>query len=112
MEVSATHRYAGVSPRKVRLVLENLPGRPIEEALNLLKFLPTPHARIVAKIVKSAASNAENNYAMDPGSLYIKRAVANDSRRLKRYRPQSRGRYNPYMKRTAHITIVVDEREE
>jgi large subunit ribosomal protein L22 len=66
---------------------------------------------VVAKIVKSAASNAENNYAMDPDMLYIKRATANDARRLKRYRPQSRGRYSPYMKRTAHITIVVDERE-
>jgi large subunit ribosomal protein L22 len=111
MEVTASHRFAGVSPRKVRTVLNHLPGKDVPSALNLLKFLPTPHARVVAKIVKSAASNAENNYAMDPDMLYIKRATANDARRLKRYRPQSRGRYSPYMKRTAHITIVVDERE-
>jgi large subunit ribosomal protein L22 len=111
MEVSATHRFAGVSPRKVRLVLEHLPGRRIEEAMNLLKFLPTPHAKLVAKIVKSAASNAENNYAMDPDALYVKRAVAGDARRLPRYRPQARGRYAPYQRHTSHITIVVDERE-
>jgi len=111
MEVTATHRYAGVSPRKVRLVLEHLPGRSVDEALSLLKFMPTPHARLVAKIVKSAASNAENNYAMDTDVLYIKRAVANDARRQRRFRPAPRGRIHRYKRRTSHITIVVDERE-
>ena len=111
MEVTASHRFATLSPRKVRLVLEHLPGQNIQTALNLLKFMPTPHAKVVAKIVKAAASNAENNYSMDPDSLYIKRAIANEGRRLKRVRPQSRGRYSPYIKRTSHITIVVDERE-
>jgi large subunit ribosomal protein L22 len=112
MEVTASHRFASVSTRKVRLVLWHLPGQPIGAALNLLKFLPTPHAKIVAKIVKAAASNAENNYSMDPDMLYIKRAIANEGRYLKRARPQSRGRYSPYQKRTSHITIVVDEREK
>ena len=111
MEVSASHRFAALSPRKARLVLEHLPGQNVPTALNILKFIPTPHAKMVAKIVKAAASNAENNYSMDPDMLYIKRAIANDARRLKRYRPQSRGRMSPYVKRTSHITIVVDERE-
>ena len=110
MEVTATNRYAGVSPSKVRLVLEHLPGRTVEEALNLLKFMPTPHARLVSKIVKSAASNAENNYALDPERLYVKRAIANDARRLKRIRPAPRGRVHRYQRRTSHITITVDER--
>ena len=111
MEVRATHRYAGVSPRKVRLVLEHLPGRSVEDALNLLKFMTTPHARLVAKIVKSAASNAENNLAVDADVLYVKRAVANDGRSLRRFRPAARGRVHRYQRRTSHITIVVDERE-
>ena len=111
MEVAATNRYAGVSPRKVRRILEHLPGRTVDEALALLQFMPSPHARLVAKIVKSAAANAENNYAMDTDALYIKRAVANDARRLTRYRPAPRGRVHPYVRRTSHITIVVDERE-
>ena len=111
MEVRATNRYAGVSPSKVRLVLEHLPGRSVEDALNLLKFMPTPHAQLVAKVVKSAASNAENNYALDPDALYVKRAIANDARRLKRFRPAARGRYHSYVRRTSHITIIVDERE-
>ena len=111
MEVSATNRHASVAPRKVRLVLEHLPGRSVEEALNLLQFMPTPHARLVAKIVKSAAANAENNYALDPDTLYVKRAVANDARRLKRMRPAPRGRIHYYQRRHSHITIIVDERE-
>ena len=111
MEVSANNRYAGVSPTKVRLVLAHLPGRSVDEALDLLKFMPSPHARLVAKVVKSAASNAENNYALDADALYVKRAVADDARRLRRYRPAARGRIHPYVRRTSHITIVVDERE-
>ena len=104
-------RFAGVSPRKVRLVLENLPGRSVEEAMSLLRFHPSPHARLVAKIVKSAAANAENNYAMDSEALYVKRAVADDARRLRRFRPAARGRVRRYQRRTSHITIIVDERE-
>ena len=109
MEVKATTRFAGVSPTKVRLVLEHLPGRSVAEALDILKFMPTPHARLVAKIVKSAAANAENNFAMDTDALYVKRAVADDGRRLKRIRPAPRGRVHPYPRRSSHITIVVEE---
>ncbi len=112
MQVSATNRYATVSPAKVRLVLAHLPGKSIEDALNLLKFMTTPHAKMIAKIVQSAASNAENNFAADPANLYVKRAYADDSRRLKRFRPAARGRIHPYMHRTSHITITVDEREQ
>jgi large subunit ribosomal protein L22 len=111
VEVSATNRYASISPQKARLVLKHLPGKSVQEALNVLKFMTTPHAKVVAKVVQSAASNAENNFAADPDSLYVKRAFADDSRRLKRYRPAARGRYHPYMHRASHITVVVDERE-
>ena len=112
MEVSATNRYASVSPQKARRVLKHLRGKSVGDALNLLKFLPTPHAKIVAKVVQSAASNAENNYAADPDPLYVKRAYADDSRRLKRFRPAARGRIHPYMHRSSHITIIVEEREQ
>ena len=110
MEVKATHRFAGVSPSKVRLVLEHLPGKSVPDALGTLQFMVSPHARMVAKIVKSAAANAENNYAMDTDSLYVKRAYAGDARRLKRFRAAPRGRAHPYQRRTSHITIIVDER--
>jgi large subunit ribosomal protein L22 len=110
MEVSATDRFAGVSPRKVRLILHHVVGKPIDEAMRVLQFLPSPHAKLVSKIVKSAAANAENNFAADPDQLYVKRAIANEGRRLRRYRPAARGRAHSYVRRTSHITITVDER--
>jgi large subunit ribosomal protein L22 len=109
MEVSATAKYLPVSARKVRLVLEQLPGKRVEEAVALLRFLPTPHARLVEKVVKSAAANAENNYALDAGELRIKRAYAGESRTLKRYRAKARGRAGEIRHRTSHVTVVVEE---
>jgi large subunit ribosomal protein L22 len=112
MDVAASHRYARVSPRKVRLLLEHLPGQRVGDALSMLKFVPTPSARLVEKVLKSAAANAENNYNMIPGELYIKSAIAGDARRLKRYKARARGRASPILRRTSHITVVVAEKEE
>jgi len=80
--------------------------------MTMLRFVPTPTARLVEKVVKSAAANAENNYNMVPGALYIKTAVAGDARRLKRYKARARGRANPILRRTSHITVVVEEKED
>jgi large subunit ribosomal protein L22 len=109
MEVSATAKYLPVSARKVRLVLNQLPGKRIDEAMVMLRFLPTPHARLVEKVVKSAASNAENNYALDQGDLKIKRAYAGEGRTLKRFRAKARGRAGSILRRTSHVTVVVEE---
>jgi large subunit ribosomal protein L22 len=109
MEVSATAKYLPISARKVRLVLDQLPGKRVDEAMVMLRFLPTPHARTVAKVLKSAASNAENNYAMDYADLRVKRAFAGESRTLKRFKAKSRGRVAPILHRTSHVTVVVEE---
>ncbi len=109
MEVSATAKYLPVSARKVRLVLDQLPGKRIDEAMIMLRFLPTPHARFVEKVVKSAASNAENNYALDLEGLRIKRAFAGEGRTLKRFKAKARGRAAPILRRTSHVTVVVEE---
>lgn len=109
MEVSATAKYLPISARKVRLVLDQLPGKSVDEAMMMLRFLPTPHARVVAKVVKSAASNAENNYALDMDALRIKRAWAGESRTLKRYRAKARGRAGSNNHRTSHVTVIVEE---
>ena len=111
MEVKATAKHTGVSARKVRLVLEHLPGKRVEEALALLKFLPTPNAKLVAKVVKSAAANAENNFQMVPADLRIKAAFAGEARRLKRFRPRARGRVGQLRRPSSHITVVVEEQE-
>ena len=109
MEVSATAKYLPVSARKMRLVLDQLPGKRVEEAMTMLRFLPTPHARLVEKVVRSAAANAENNYALDTAELRIKRAYADESRTLKRFRPKARGRVGSIFHRTSHVTVVVEE---
>ena len=112
MEVSASAKYLPISARKIRLVLDQLPGKSVEEAMVLLRFLPTPHARVVAKVLKSAAANAENNFAMDGADLRVKRAFAGDGRTLKRFRPASRGRVGTNNHKTSHITVIVEEAEE
>ena len=109
MEISATAKYLPVSARKMRLVLDQLPGKRVDDAVQMLRFLPTPHARVVAKVLKSAAANAENNYALDTAELRIKRAFAGESRTLKRYRPKARGRMGQILHRTSHVTVVVEE---
>jgi large subunit ribosomal protein L22 len=109
MEVTATAKYLPVSARKVRLVLDQLPGKKIDEAMVLLRYLPTPHAKLVAKVVKSAASNAENNYALDPDDLRIKRAYAGEGRTLKRWKAKARGRVAPILRRTSHVTVIVED---
>jgi large subunit ribosomal protein L22 len=109
MEVTATAKSLPVSARKVRLVLEQLPGKRIDEAMTMLRFLPTPHARLVAKVLHSAAANAENNYSLDRDDLRVKRAFAGEGPTLKRWRAAARGRAAPILRRTSHITVVVED---
>ena len=108
MEVRALATGQPVSPRKVRLVLDLVRGKPVAEALALLEILPQRSARIVSKTVRSAAANAENNYDLNPDLLIIKSATAGDARTLKRFRSRSRGRVSPQLKRYSHIEIVVE----
>jgi large subunit ribosomal protein L22 len=111
MEVAATAKYLPVSARKVRLVLDQLPGKRIDEAMMMLRYLPTPHARLVAKVLHSAAANAENNFSLDRDDLRIKRAYAGEGRTLKRWKAKARGRVAPILKRTSHVTVVVEDQE-
>lgn len=111
METKAIARDTGISPRKVRRVIDMVRGKRAGDALTILKFIPTPIARIVTKVVQSAVANAENNYQMSSSDLVILRAFADEARTLKRYRSRSRGRVSPILKRSSHITIIVTEKE-
>jgi large subunit ribosomal protein L22 len=110
MEVTAKGKNVRISPRKVRLVLQPIKGRSIDEAVAILRNLPMPVARKVEKIVKSAAANAENNYQLVVDELRIKAAYADEGTRLQRFRAGPRGRAKPWTRRFAHITIVVEDR--
>ena len=111
MEVRAVAKYTGIPASKVRPLVNMVRGKKVDEALILLRFTPTPKAKVVAKLVKSAAASAENNYQMDPADLRIVRIFADDAPGMRRYRPRSRGRVSPVQKRSSHITVIVAERE-
>ena len=109
MKVRAVAKDVGISPQKVRLTLDLIRGKKVNESLTILSFLPTPTAKAVAKVIKSAAANAENNFHMPPDELRIAVTFADQGHTLKRFRPQSRGRISPILKRSSHITVFVEE---
>ena len=111
MEVKAVAKDTGISPRKVRLLVDMVRGKKVDEALTILRFAPTPTARVVAKVVKSAAANVENNFQMSPSDLKIVSVFADGGRSLKRFRPRARGRASHILKRSSHITVIVTEVE-
>ncbi len=111
MEVRAVAKDTGISPRKVRPLADMVRGKKVDEALTILRFVPTPTARVVAKVVKSAAANAESNFQMTPSDLKIIKISADEARTLKRFGSGARGRVSPILKRSSHITVIVDEME-
>ena len=112
MEVSAVAKDTGISARKIRPLVDMVRGKKVDEALTILRFAPTPNARVVAKAVKSAAANAENNFQMSPSDLKIVTIFADEAQALRRYRPRARARVSPIRKRSSHITVIVAEQEE
>ena len=113
MKISSVSKDVRVSPRKVKLIVDMVRGRKVEEALNMLRFLPpTTATRAVTKTIKSAAANAENNFQMEPAGLKIADIFANEGHTFKRFRAQARGRINPILKRHTHINVFVTEEEE
>ncbi len=111
MEVRATAKFIRRSPRKVRMVMDVVRGKQVLEALAILRFMPQGAAREVASVLASAAANAENNFQMAQDDLVIKQIYANEGPTFKRFRARARGQGASILKRTSHITVVVDERE-
>jgi large subunit ribosomal protein L22 len=111
MEVRAIAKNVRVSPTKVRLLVDMVRGKKVEEALIMLQFTPNPSARAVAKVIKSAAANAENGLQIPPSSLEITSIFVDRGLTMKRFRSAARGRVAPILKRTSHITVVVAEQE-
>ncbi|MEE9583467.1 MAG: 50S ribosomal protein L22 [Dehalococcoidales bacterium] len=111
MEVRAVAKDTGVSPGKVRPLVDMVRGKRVDEALVVLRFTPSPLARVVAKVVKAAAANAENNFQMTPSELKITNIFADEARPMKRFRPRARGRAGRILKRSSHITVIVAEQE-
>ena len=111
MAVSATAKNTGISVRKVKRIIDLVRGKKVEEALDVLRFIPSPIAAQVAKVVKSATANAENELLSRANELRIVEVYANEGVRLKRIRARARGRAARITRRNSHITVVVDEEE-
>lgn len=110
MEARATAKMIRVTPQKTRLVVDLVRGKDVKEALGILEYTNKSASPAVYKVVKSAASNAVNNNGLDADKLFIKEIYVDEGPTLKRFRPVSKGRGYQILKRTSHITVVVDER--
>jgi large subunit ribosomal protein L22 len=109
MEAKAVAKYLRISPLKVRKVVSTIKGKPVEVALDILKFMPQKAAGIVEKIVRSAVANADQNPDIDVDLLIIRNIIADQGPTLKRFRARARGRGSRILKRTAHITVILAE---
>ena len=109
-EALAIAKDVRVTPRKVRLVLDLVRGKDVEEALAILKNVNRSASAPVAKIVKSAAANATNNFGMDKNKLYVAEIQASDGIKMKRFMPRGKGNSSGLVKRTSNIRCIVKER--
>ena len=112
MRVIATAKYIRISSRKVRLVTDLITGKPVEEAAAILRFLPNAAARDVAKVLKSATANAENNLNLSADDLVVLDARADEGPTMKRWQPRAQGRAFPIHKPMTHITVTVGDGED
>jgi large subunit ribosomal protein L22 len=110
-QVHAQGKYVGMSAQKVRRIVDLVRGRPADDALTMLKFMPNAAARPVAKVLRTAIANAEENFGLSRDDLMVATAFADEGPTRKWRRFGARGRFKPVLRRSAHITIVVAERE-
>ncbi len=109
MEVQAVAKYVKRAPRKARLIADAVRGMKVGDALAYLQFSPKHAAADVAKVVRSAAANAEHNFNLNREELVVKQLLIDEGPTMKRLRPVSRGMAHQYFKRTCHITAVVED---
>jgi len=112
METRAVTKFIRLSPRKVRLVVDQIRGKGVEEALNILKFTPQRSAALVSKTLRAAVANAESSQSVDVDRLYVKRVAVDEGGMWKRFMPRAMGRATRIRKRLSHVTVVLDEMGE
>ena len=111
MESKAILRYARITPRKARRVIDLIKGKNAGDALLFLRFMPYRGARFVEKLLKSAMANAEQKKAVNPESMRIVKALVDQGPTMRRVETRAMGRANVIRKRTCHITLVLSEEE-
>ena len=111
-EVKSVAKYVRIAPRKVRIVMDLIRGKKVDDAFAILKFTPKRGSRLIEKVLKSAVANAENNFDMETDKLYVTTCLVDQGPTLKRIHPRSRGQAFGILKHTSHITVMVSEQEE
>ncbi|MBN2106888.1 MAG: 50S ribosomal protein L22 [Deltaproteobacteria bacterium] len=109
MEVKAVDRYIRVSPRKARLVADLVKGKPVSDALSILEFTPRAISIYLYKLIRSAVANASHKQGVDVDVLFVKNVLVDQGPTLKRFRPGPQGRGFRILKRTCHLTVILDE---
>lgn len=109
-EVRARITYTGLPAQKVRLVCDVVRGRHADKVLDTLHYMPQAAARVIYKLVRSAIGNAEQNFGMNRGDLWVKAIFADEAPTTKRGRFAAKGRWKPILKRSSHITVILEER--
>ncbi len=110
MEVRAVTKFTGISAQKARLVLDEMRGRRAEDALVLLAFMPQQSADVVAKTIKSALANASENFGLEASDMFISKIFADTAPTRKWRRFGARGRFKPWLRRSSHVTVILEER--
>jgi large subunit ribosomal protein L22 len=111
MEAKAHLKYARISPRKVKIVVDLIRNKPVDMAAAILKNTPKSASEYLIKLLNSAIANAENNHAMDPDKLYVAEIFVCPGPTMKRMRPRGKGSAHRILKRSSHVTITLKERE-
>lgn len=109
MEVKAVARYVRISPQKVRMLADAIKGKPVETAMDMLRFMPQKAAGIVEKVLRSAVANADQQPDIDIDALVVGNLLVDSGPTLKRFRARARGRGTRILKRTSHVTVVLTE---
>lgn len=112
MLIRAAAKHLPISPQKLRLVIDQVRGMHADDAAVVLKHMPHKGAKLAHKLLESAIANAEENFELSRQDLVIDTIIANEGARLKRVKAGARGRYKPRVKRTAHLLIILEDRED
>jgi large subunit ribosomal protein L22 len=112
MSFQASHKYARISPRKARLLMDLVRGRDVDDAISMLKFAKQRASGMVEKVIRSAVANANEQDVAPRGTLFVAAAYVDPGPVIKRFQPKDRGKAYAIMKRTSHLVVTVDERGE
>jgi large subunit ribosomal protein L22 len=109
MKVKAVAKYMRISPQKVRMLADAIKGKPVESAINTIRFMPQKGAGIVEKVLRSAVANADQQPDVDIDTLVVENLIVDRGPMLKRFRARARGRGSRILKPTSHITVILTE---